>query len=220
MGNWAEPAVEQAILRLLVATVLSGLVGLERELHERPAGFRTNVLVGLGSCLFMMISAALATDKWDPARVAANIVVGIGFLGAGTIIHQGSGVRGLTTAATLWVVSAIGVAAGMGWFWGAALTTALVLLVLVLFRLAEPQLHTRPRLSLIITARGSSATVSSCCRALEQLGVFLQQLQVQRQADENRQTITATLSLPSSLRPEAVLESLAAVEGVESVHRE
>src|SRR5206468_4649217 len=113
------------LLRLGVAALLGGAIGVERELRDREAGIRTHLLVSLGSALFTIISAYgfhefLATGasvvRADPTRIAAQIVTGIGFLGAGAIIRQGLSVRGLTTAATLWVVAAIGLAAGAGYY--------------------------------------------------------------------------------------------------------
>jgi putative Mg2+ transporter-C (MgtC) family protein len=109
------------VLRIILATVLSSIVGIEREYHHKPAGLRTNVMVGLGACLFTLVSIR-AADMFpelktvDPTRIAAQIVTGIGFLGAGTILFEKdrSSVIGLTTAATLWVVAAVGTAIGMG----------------------------------------------------------------------------------------------------------
>src|SRR5690242_14073309 len=103
------------VIRVVLATVLSAFVGIEREYHHKPAGLRTNVMVGLGACLFTLVSIRAADifaglASVEPTRIAANIVVGIGFLGAGTILFEKerTSVVGLTTAATLWVVSAVG----------------------------------------------------------------------------------------------------------------
>jgi len=104
----------EMVLRLVVSLVLGSLIGMERETHGRPAGLRTHVLVCMGSTLFTMCSYVIAGSHNDPGRIAAQIVTGIGFLGAGTIIHQGSVVRGLTTAASIWAVAAIGLAVGIG----------------------------------------------------------------------------------------------------------
>jgi len=125
-------------VRLLVATVLSGIIGLERERGERAAGLRTHALVGLGACLVMIVSA-FGFDDWhyspgalDPSRIAAQVVSGIGFLGAGVIIFQRDGgvVRGLTTAASVWVVAAIGLAVGGGMYITAVVATVVTLLIL------------------------------------------------------------------------------------------
>ena len=127
---------QEELLRVVVAAGLGGAVGLERELREREAGFRTHMLVSVGSALFTLVSAygfheflvhGGSVVRADPTRIAAQIVTGIGFLGAGAIIRQGFSVRGLTTAATLWVVAAIGMASGAGYYSAAVITTALVL---------------------------------------------------------------------------------------------
>lgn len=139
-------------LRLFLAVVLGGLIGLERESHNRPAGFRTHILVCAGSALIMMVSAYGFTGQIgegfeaDPGRIAAGVVTGIGFLGAGTIIQQRGSVRGLTTAATIWVVSGVGLAAGIGFYLGATVTTFFVLISLLLLRRFEYAYFTRRRL--------------------------------------------------------------------------
>jgi putative Mg2+ transporter-C (MgtC) family protein len=116
-------------IRLLLAAVLGSAVGLEREIHGHPAGMRTHLLVSLGAAGFTVLSiAAFPAAGADPARVAAQIVTGIGFLGAGAILKQGVTITGLTTAASLWVVAAIGMAAGAG-AWVTALTITVIALV-------------------------------------------------------------------------------------------
>src|SRR5438552_13747648 len=129
----------EILLRVALAAALGGVLGLERELREREAGLRTHLLVSVGSALFTLVSAygfhAFLSSgqnviRADPTRIAAQIVTGIGFLGAGAIIRQGFSVRGLTTAATLWVVAAIGMASGAGYFSAAVITTVLVLFTL------------------------------------------------------------------------------------------
>ena len=128
----------QVVLRLLAAVVLGGLVGLEREAAGRAAGLRTHVLVSLGSALIMLTNIHLfevysGLADIDVTRMAAQVVSGIGFLGAGTIIRSGPTVRGLTTAASLWVVAAVGMATGCGFIKAAVFTTLLVLLGLIVF---------------------------------------------------------------------------------------
>jgi putative Mg2+ transporter-C (MgtC) family protein len=124
----------ELLLRLVLAGILGGLVGFERERHNRPAGLRTHILVCLGSALVMIVSiAGFGGDtgpQGDQSRLAAQVVSGIGFLGAGTIMRQGSSVRGLTTAASIWVVAAVGLATGIGLYAPAAMATGLVLLSL------------------------------------------------------------------------------------------
>jgi putative Mg2+ transporter-C (MgtC) family protein len=115
--------------RLLLAAILGAAVGLEREIHGHPAGMRTHLLVSLGSAGFTVLSiAGFPAAGADPARVAAQIVTGIGFLGAGAILKQGATIHGLTTAASLWVVAAVGMAAGAG-AWVTALTITVIAIV-------------------------------------------------------------------------------------------
>lgn len=115
---------------LVMAVVLGGAVGLEREIKRKPAGLRTNILICLGATLFTQLSIAVAGDSGDPGRIAAQIVTGVGFLGAGTILHTRGQVAGLTSAATIWLVAAIGVALGAGAVFEATGATLLVVLVL------------------------------------------------------------------------------------------
>lgn len=117
-------------LKVFLAVVLGGAIGIEREFSDKPAGFRTNILVCLGATLFTIISMKITggTVK-DPGRIAAQIVTGIGFLGAGAIIREGGGIVGLTTAATIWVVSAIGVSIGSGNYGTAIVSTSLVVII-------------------------------------------------------------------------------------------
>jgi putative Mg2+ transporter-C (MgtC) family protein len=128
-------SIPELVARIGMAAAIGGLIGLERELSDQPAGFRTHILVSLGAALFTLAGAYGLEDflegegitaRLDPTRVAAQVVTGVGFLGAGAIIHRGVNVRGLTTAASLWVTAAIGVAVGFG-FWQGAVTVAAVL---------------------------------------------------------------------------------------------
>jgi putative Mg2+ transporter-C (MgtC) family protein len=120
----------QLLIQLLLAILLGGAVGLERELSGKPAGLRTNILICVGATLFTVLSLKLSGVRGDPARVAAQILPGVGFIGAGTIMHARGSVSGLTSAATIWVVSAIGMALGAGAFEEALGTALLVIIVL------------------------------------------------------------------------------------------
>jgi putative Mg2+ transporter-C (MgtC) family protein len=147
--HWAE-----VLLRVVLAGALGGAVGAERELREREAGLRTHMLVAVGAALFTIVSAYAWSDfsfsqrggiTFDPTRIAAQIVTGIGFLGAGAIIRQGLSVRGLTTAASLWVVAAIGMASGAGYYSAAVITTVVVLISLWPLRIVAHRMFERIR---------------------------------------------------------------------------
>jgi len=132
----------ELFMRLFLALILSGFIGLERQVYRHTAGLRTHILVGLGSSLIMLTSLyifAIYKNEvaLDPARIAAGVITGIGFLGAGTIMHEGAGVKGLTTAASLWVVAGIGLATGCGFYKAAFFTTILALITLFFLRYVE-----------------------------------------------------------------------------------
>ena len=136
--------VHVALLRLLLAAALGGLVGYERETIRKPAGLRTMMLVGLGSCLFTLASFEMVrgAPAADPSRIAAQIVTGIGFLGAGSIIRAGTSVVGVTTAASIWLVAAVGLAVGAGLYFHAVFATVLGYTIL---RLVERILERKKR---------------------------------------------------------------------------
>ena len=134
----------ELIQRLLLAAVLGGVLGFEREVRQKSAGLRTNMLIAIGSALFTLMSYELADAAGaDPGRVAAQIVTGIGFLGAGAIIRRDGDIHGLTTAATIWVNAAVGVAAGGGEFHLALIATAVTLTVLLMLHPLESIIERR-----------------------------------------------------------------------------
>jgi putative Mg2+ transporter-C (MgtC) family protein len=134
---------DEVIFKILLACLLCGLIGLEREYRQKAAGFRTHLLVGLGSAMFTLISMH-GFGAADPSRVAAQIVSGIGFIGGGAILRHGLSVRGVTTAATLWLVAAIGMSVAVGWYEPALIATAVALLTLILLTNLEAILPSLP----------------------------------------------------------------------------
>ncbi len=151
--------VTDILFRLVLAAVLGGIIGIERDRHGRSAGLRTQLLVSLGAALFMLLSTALVYSEdgfiGDPSRIAAQIVTGIGFLGAGAIIKSGYTIRGLTTAASMWVSAGIGMAAGGGYYAEALLVTGMVMATLLLLRpITNIMMHDSYR-TLTVTLTGS-----------------------------------------------------------------
>lgn len=125
-------------LKLLLAVALGGLVGLERETSQKPAGFRTNILICVGSAMMMILSGlVLGAEGTDLTRIAAGVITGIGFIGAGTIIQARGSIVGLTTAATLWAMAGLGLVIGAGYYLVAVIFTAIIILTLVIFRYIE-----------------------------------------------------------------------------------
>ena len=190
--SWAE-----VVLRIGLAAALGGAIGLERELREREAGLRTHLLVSVGAALFTMVSAyawtgwRFSTEEglvYDPTRIAAQVVTGIGFLGAGAIIRQGLSVRGLTTAATLWVVAAIGMASGVGYYWAALVTTALVLVSLGPLRIVAFKLssRTRPEEGRLVVELPAGTSAVSVLEAVEGAGADVSSLEFEEEGDSRR----------------------------------
>jgi putative Mg2+ transporter-C (MgtC) family protein len=213
--TFAEPWV--ALLRLGLAMVLAAIVGLEREAGGRPAGFRTHVLVCVGSCLLMMLSASLANDRFDPARLAAGIITGMGFLGAGTIMRHGSVVKGLTTAASLWAITGVGLAIGMGWYYGAIIGTLAIFGTLTFFKILEQRLGSpKRRLSVAVTV-AADAGLAPVLSKVEELGITLRAVHVEER--ERNEPLSARLLIDAlaGMDPSEVTSHLAAVRGVSDV---
>ncbi len=125
------------ILSLLVAAAAGGAVGLERQFNNKSAGLRTNTLVAIGACIFVLINISLMEMDGDPTRIIGQIITGIGFLGAGVILHRGINVQGLTTAATIWCSAALGCLAGLSMFWETAVCTVLIVLINTSFKITD-----------------------------------------------------------------------------------
>jgi putative Mg2+ transporter-C (MgtC) family protein len=206
----------EVLLRLFVAAALGGAIGVERELRERQAGLRTHLVVSVGAALFTLVSAYGFSNfdgKVDPTRIAAQIVSGIGFLGAGAIIRQGLSVRGLTTAASLWLVAAIGMAAGAGYWDGALIATLGALLTLgplrvVAFRILSRFRPVHDRLLVEIPAGGSPVPV---IEAIERQGGRVMSLDVAQEGD--RRSIAVDVELAAGSSP-AVVAGVAEIDGV------
>ena len=210
------------LLRLSLAAALGGAIGMERELRERQAGLRTHLVVCLGSALFTLVSAYGFREflvsggslvRTDPTRIAAQIVSGIGFLGAGAIIRQGLSVRGLTTAATLWLVAAIGMATGAGYYSAALFTTVGALLTLGPLRIAAYKIvhRYRPdvdRLLVEIPAGGSPGPV---IEAIERSGGHVRSLEIAQEGD--RRSIAVDVELAGVEAP-AVVAAVGEIDGV------
>ncbi|MEK7275578.1 MAG: MgtC/SapB family protein [Candidatus Desantisbacteria bacterium] len=131
------------LIRLMLATLLGGLVGIERQIHHKPAGLRTHILVSIGACMCMIVGISINKefgDGIDPSRIAAQVVSGIGFLGAGTIMVTKASVKGLTTAASIWATSALGLAIGNGMFFAASVAAVIMVTVLLVFEFIEEKL--------------------------------------------------------------------------------
>lgn len=185
----------EAMVKLVLAALAGGLVGLEREVRGRQAGFRTNLLVCVGSALAMIVSGRVAEMEWprvpngptsitvDPARIAYSVMTGIGFIGAGVIVRVGGNVRGLTTAAGLWCVAAIGLAAGLGLYSVTAGASLIVLAALWLLDYLERGLPKVKYRNVTIRRRWEPGCVRATVRRLEEFGLQVGDVNFQRAAD-------------------------------------
>jgi putative Mg2+ transporter-C (MgtC) family protein len=204
------------LLRLVVAAGLGGAIGFERELRERQAGLRTHLVVSVGAALFTLVSAYAFRNfgtKVDPTRIAAQIVSGIGFLGAGAIIRQGLSVRGLTTAATLWLVAAIGMASGAGYYDGALIATLGALFTLGPLRILAYKFIRRyrpevDRLLVEIPAGGSAAPL---IEGVERQGGRVVALEIAQEGD--RRSVAIDVELLQARAP-AIVAGIAEIDGV------
>jgi len=180
----------KTMVRLMLAAFLGGIIGLERELKRKPAGLRTNMFICFGSAMFTILSNELA-GEWgigDHTRIAAQIIPGIGFIGAGSILHDKGGVSGITTAATLFVVASIGMAAGGGLYLEAIFATMLIYLALHLLGILERQLNLKPlRMNYIIVSdKTADDLVAEVNSILEDQGKEMQAMRLSRSGEKEK----------------------------------
>lgn len=180
-----QPQDYEMAARLLLAFVLSGVIGYERERGGRPAGLRTHILVGSGAALIMLISIYgfedVVSDNKDPGRLAAQVVSGIGFLGAGTIMRDGMSIQGLTTAASLWLVAAIGLATGAGMFKIAMFTTLLAITTLVTLQRIDRNMLERVRFNatILIKAKKIDSIIMKIVPFMHKKGVGVKNVTIE-----------------------------------------
>jgi putative Mg2+ transporter-C (MgtC) family protein len=226
MRSAPDIALWEGLLRLGLAAVLAGAIGVERELREQEAGLRTHMLVCVGATMFMLVGVYAWADMQlgnaigvvvDPSRVASYVVSGIGFLGAGAIIKHGINVRGLTTAASLWVVAAIGVAVGVGMYTFSIATTALVIVALWPLSQVKRFIQERadePRRLAVTLERGAS--VVPVLAAIEENGFALDSVQVGEEEDARRVDVVITTAADTSLG--GLIDDVVALDGVQTAN--
>src|SRR5262245_15162753 len=174
-------------LKLVLAVILGGIIGIEREIRDKPAGLRTNIMICIGSTLFMSISTKVAQMLGgDPTRIAAQIITGIGFLGAGAVLHSHGYVLGLTTAATIWVVAGVGMALGAGMYTVAIFATVMTLLTLYFMTFIENKIQSRKVYSYDLEVTDLDRALSSINTALRDSSVPPVTFNFRRKADHYR----------------------------------
>ena len=172
----------ELLVQLVLAVILGGVIGLERELKGKPAGLRTNILISIGATLFTVLSMRMAAEKGDPGRVAAQILAGVGFIGAGTILHTRGAVTGLTSAATIWVVAAIGMALGTGAYVEAVGATALVMIVLTGLARLEKLVAARSSITrLLVHLRPGAEAVEGIEDLVKRTGLELERIEARQE---------------------------------------
>ncbi|MGA2531913.1 MAG: MgtC/SapB family protein [Candidatus Aminicenantales bacterium] len=176
----------EVVLKLVLAIALGGLIGLEREASQKPAGFRTNILVCVGSAMMMMLSVMLIQSKGGTTdtlvRMAAGVITGIGFLGAGTILHARGTIAGLTTASTIWVVAGLGLVIGAGYYVPALIFTALTIATLVLFRRVEESYLRRAQFHYQVKFKQRPYILSSLRKLALHHGIRLEKVTLREEA--------------------------------------
>jgi len=214
------------LFRLLLACILGGLIGYERESMNRPAGFRTHILVCMGSAL-VMITSVFIFEKYkgitniDPARLGAQVISGIGFLGAGTIIREGANVKGLTTAASLWAVSCVGIAAGIGFYEGAIFAALVIYLTLIVLKKLEHNLTGKKHLSILhIKTSNSPGQIGNIGYTFGKYGISINDIEFLDNEDSDEVVIKFFVKLPNSIKKKTIISELKKIEGVSKVFQE
>ncbi|MGB3399770.1 MAG: MgtC/SapB family protein, partial [Candidatus Deferrimicrobiaceae bacterium] len=215
-------------LKLFLAALAGGIVGWEREKRGRPAGLRTNMLVSVGACTVMIIPEtfflkygahdAQSLLRLDPSRTAAQIVTGIGFLGAGVILKEGITVRGLTTAATLWVVAGLGMAFGMGFFSLGALSTITVLAGLLLLKRFDLTIKKDRYLFLAVTARRRDSLYDDLRQLVDERGLKLSEVSSQVNLEKNEIFLKMVLIQRQDHIGRELTKAIEQFEGIKKIH--
>lgn len=207
-------------LRLLAAALLGGIVGFEREWKNQLAGFRTHIILCVGSALVMMVSIYMAASApadrpVDPTRIAAQVVSGIGFLGAGAILRMGISVKGVTTAASLWTIAGIGLAVGSGFYYGAGMATVIMLLALtILSRLEHTLLLSKRERNLIFSASSAPDLLGKVEQALLEYNVSLVSIKLHKDNVQNRLEVQGILQVPKGTNLSHLTAHLSHIEEI------
>ncbi|MNI03130.1 putative Mg(2+) transport ATPase [compost metagenome] len=229
MDPWVIDPLNISI-RLFLALLLGGLIGFERELSSHPAGLRTHILVCVGSALIMLLSMYGFSDfvnevnvRIDPSRLAAQVISGIGFLGAGTIIFNGRSITGLTTAASLWVVAAIGLAAGAGFYYASVLSCMMVLVSLWILNKVEHKYFSGKKIQVLrIQAIDQPGSLGLISTLLGNRRVDIRKVSIEEMAGEggNRIQISFSITIPKVSIIPRMLEDISKLSGVIGVSLE
>ena len=215
----------EVVIRLILSAAIGGLIGIEREASNRPAGLRTHILVTLGSTLIMLVSMEgfydTTTGLWagDPSRLAAQVISGIGFLGAGTIMRTGDRIKGLTTAASLWVCSGIGLAIGNGYYLGGLLTAGIVLITLMSLGIFESRVFKRKYKTLAIFSTSRPGLIGDIGTLLGKYDVNIRDISIENDESEDYEEhlileMHFAIKIPKIFNPNIFFHELYQIKGV------
>lgn len=209
-------------LRIVLSGILGAVIGYERQARHKAAGLRTHMLVSMGSCLIMILSYKIyymveGHTNADPARLAAQVVSGIGFLGAGSIMKDGLNVRGLTTAASLWVVSAVGLTVGAGFYEGAIFVTVMILVVLGILTKIEYRTYDSSTFLLIVEGDENEELLGQICKTLAEQNVAILDVKI-----ESKSPFVASFLIKSSkeFKNQQIIAQILTIQGIRAARRE
>lgn len=210
----------QIITRLVVAALLGAVVGIEREFHRQPAGLRTHIILSIGSALAMCVSVRLAMDfrefvpNGDPARLAAQVISGIGFLGAGAIMRYGTSIKGLTTATSLWTIAIVGLAVGAGHYYAAVAATGLQLTTLVVLDYVEKKyIHGHATRTIHLVASDRPHLTQEFEDVLRMKRIEIKSMNVNKNIQDRQIEIEALVKIPEQADIDDIVDTLSRVEG-------
>ncbi len=213
------------IIRLALACLLGGIIGFEREHVHRPAGFRTHILVCVGSALVMITSEYIYYNfsshvNTDPARLGAQVISGIGFLGAGTIIKEGISVKGLTTAASLWAVSCVGIAVGIGFYGGAFIATAFIFITLVVAKKTQSKMAVKKSIRLYVHTQIKKGEVNQLSLIIQEMGVKIIKTDFISSERDGEMVLRFTLDSSMQVTVAEIIEAILCNGSVRRVYEE
>lgn len=212
----------ELLVRLALACLLGGLIGMERERNRHPAGLRTHILVCVGATLVMLCNIFIfdtyrGIANIDPARLGAQVISGIGFLGAGTIIKEGMSIRGLTTAASLWAVACLGIAVGLGFYTGAILTTSFVLIILIIFSKFEYLFYGKSGKSyILVKTRNTDGQIDLIGSKLKEFEMYYSRISIEPAEDENV-AVNIKVVVNKNISNTKLIQALYSIPGVNFV---